>query len=266
MPRTAEDIVAQLPYLRRYARALTGSQGIGDQYVRICLEMIVDDPALMPEDVDLRLQLFCLFHQAWAATKPTELSERALRASGTGADPIGAQLAVLPPVERQTLLLVSLEGFSFADTAYILGLTETEARTFFNRAQEDIRRQAPANVLIIEDEKIIALDIASIVEEMGHTVCGVAEREQEALAMARRSKPQLILADIQLKDGDSGIVAVQEILRSTDIPVIFITGFPEYLLTGRTVEPVFVITKPFKSETLKAAIAQALSSLQPSVV
>ena len=263
MPRTAEDIVAQLPYLRRYARALTGSQGVGDQYVRICLEMIVEDPALLPEDIDLRLQLFCLFHQAWAATKPTELSERALRATGE-AEQIGAQLAVLPPVERQTLLLVSLEGFSFADTAYILGLTEAEARAFFNRAQDDIRRQAPATVLIIEDEKIIALDIASIVEEMGHTVCGVAEREQEALAMARKAKPQLILADIQLKDGDSGIVAVQEILRSTDIPVIFITGFPEYLLTGRTVEPVFVITKPFKSETLKAAIAQALSSSQPS--
>ena len=171
---------------------------------------------------------------------------------------------MLPPVERQTLLLVSLEGFSFADTAYILGLTEAEARGFFNRAQEDIRRQAPATVLIIEDEKIIALDIASIVEEMGHSVCGVAEREHEALAMARTTKPQLILADIQLKDGDSGIVAVQEILKSTDIPVIFITGFPEYLLTGRTVEPVFVITKPFKSETLKAAIAQALSSSQPS--
>jgi CheY-like chemotaxis protein len=262
MPRTAEDIVAQLPYLRRYARALTGSQGIGDQYVRICLEMIVEDPSLIPEDIDLRLQLFSLFHQAWAATRPTELRERAMRA--TAADSLGEQLAVLPPVERQTLLLVSLEGFSFTDTAYILGLTEAEARDFFNRAQDDIRRQAPASVLIIEDEKIIALDIASIVEEMGHSVCGVAEREQEALAMARKAKPQLILADIQLKDGDSGIVAVQEILKSTDIPVIFITGFPEYLLTGRTVEPVFVITKPFKSETLKAAIAQALSSSQTS--
>jgi CheY-like chemotaxis protein len=263
MPRTAEDIVAQLPYLRRYARALTGSQSIGDQYVRICLEMIVEDPSLMPEDIDLRLQLFCLFHQVWAATKSTELRERALRTPLAG-EPIGEQLAVLPPVERQTLLLVSLEGFSFADTAYILGLSETEARSFFNRAQEDIRRQAPAAVLIIEDEKIIALDIASIVEEMGHTVCGVAERENEALAMARRTKPQLILADIQLKDGDSGIAAVQEILKSAEVPVIFITGFPEYLLTGRTVEPVFVITKPFKSETLKAAIAQALSSLQPN--
>ena len=263
MPRTAEDIVAQLPYLRRYARALTGSQGIGDQYVRICLEMIVEDPSLMPKDVDLRLQLFSLFHQVWAATKSTELRERALRTPAPN-EPIGEQLAVLPPVERQTLLLVSLEGFSFADTAYILGLSEAEARSFFNRAQEDIRRQAPATVMIIEDEKIIALDIASIVEEMGHNVCGVAEREGEALALARRTKPQLILADIQLKDGDSGIVAVQEILKSAEVPVIFITGFPEYLLTGRTVEPVFVITKPFKAETLKAAIAQALSSLQPT--
>jgi CheY-like chemotaxis protein len=263
MPRTAEDIVAQLPYLRRYARALTGSQGIGDQYVRICLEMIVEDPSLMPEGIDLRLQLFCLFHQAWAATKSTGMRERALRTQASS-EPISEQLSVLPPVERQTLLLVSLEGFSFADTAYILGLSEAEARTFFNRAQEDIRRQAPAAVLIIEAEKIIALDIASIVEEMGHSVCGVAERENEALAMARREKPQLILADIQLKDGDSGIVAVQEILKTAEVPVIFITGFPEYLLTGRTIEPVFVITKPFKAETLKAAIAQALSSPRSS--
>ena len=61
---------------------------------------------------------------------------------------------------------------------------------------------------------------------MGHKVCGQAAREEEALRLAAETLPELILADIQLKGGDSGIKAVQKILRSTNLPVVFITGFP----------------------------------------
>jgi CheY-like chemotaxis protein len=67
-----------------------------------------------------------------------------------------------------------------------------------------------------------------------------------------------VLADIQLADGSSGIDAVKDILARLDVPVIFITAFPERLLTGERPEPTFLITKPFQRSTVKAAISQAL--------
>ena len=70
-----------------------------------------------------------------------------------------------------------------------------------------------------------------------------------------------MLADIQLRDGDSGIVAVREILKAVSAPVIFVTGFPERLLTGHGLEPAFIITKPFDPEMLKTAMAHALNSV-----
>ena len=130
-------------------------------------------------------------------------------------------------------------------------------------ARMELRRQAPTRVLIIEDEPVIAMDIAGIVESLGHEVVGVAARHSEAVELARRHSPGLVLADVQLQDGDSGVVTVQEIMQSSDVPVIFVTGFPERLLTGDRVEPAFIVTKPFDPETLKVAIVQALSFSSP---
>src|SRR3546814_8598418 len=102
---------------------------------------------------------------------------------------------------------------------------------------------------------------------MGHNVTGTAARQREAIALVEQTAPDLILADIQLADGDDGIKTVQEILKTAKMPVIFVTGFPERLLTGRTLEPAFVITQPFEPETLKTAIAHALpTAAQPSRV
>jgi DNA-directed RNA polymerase specialized sigma24 family protein len=265
MAEQSKEIVAQLPYLRRYARALTGSQKLGDQYVRICLEAILAEPSRISADKDLRLQLFTVFHEAWHAVH-SAIGD--VETPGSEAEPGGKagarprleqRLASLPSEERQVLLLVSLEGFSIDQTATILGLTSKEVEAKLNQARADIMRQEPTKVLIIEDEPLIAMDIAQIVQDLGHTVCGTAARKDEALTAAKRTKPGLVLADIQLKEGDSGIEAVQEILQSIDVPVIFVTGFPERLLTGEGLEPAFLVTKPFDAETLKTAIGQALS-------
>ena len=113
-------------------------------------------------------------------------------------------------------------------------------------------------MLIIEDEPVIATDIEALVRELGHTVLDVAATRSEAVAAVARRTPGLVLADIQLADGSSGIDAVKDILGRYDVPVIFITAFPERLLTGERPEPTFLITKPFQPETVKAAIGQAL--------
>jgi CheY-like chemotaxis protein len=256
----SHDIVRLLPYLRRYARALTGSQSTGDEYVRLCLEAILAEPARIKNAADLRVELFAVFHDAWDIVD-SAIPDAEGRADETG---INRQLAALPSIERQVLLLIALERFSTAETARILDLEEADVVRKLDLARQELRRQARTKVLIIEDEPVIAMDVAGIVESLGHEVIGVAGRQAEAVELARLHKPGLVLADVQLQDGDSGIVAVQEILQSMDAPVIFVTGFPERLLTGDRVEPAFIVTKPFDPETLKVAIVQALSFSTPA--
>jgi CheY-like chemotaxis protein len=125
-------------------------------------------------------------------------------------------------------------------------------------AGREIAEHVATDVLIIEDESLIAQDIEFIARDLGHRVIGVARTHEEALELAKRQRPGLILADIQLADGSSGLNAVNELLESFDAPVIFITAFPERLLTGERPEPAFLISKPYKVDTVKATISQAL--------
>jgi CheY-like chemotaxis protein len=156
------------------------------------------------------------------------------------------------------LLLTAMEGFTPEDTGYLIGAEPDEVESLVAEALAEIERQTRAEVLIIEDEPIIAMDIETIVRDLGHTVTGVAVTRDEAVAQAMARRPGLVLADIQLADDSSGIDAVKDILGEFSVPVIFITAFPERLLTGERPEPTFLITKPFQRSTVKAAIAQAL--------
>ncbi len=156
------------------------------------------------------------------------------------------------------LLLSTIEGFSTHDVGFVLGIPEPEALRLLERAKTDLMQQSRTAVLVIEDEPIIAFDIAGIVTEMGHRVIGTAATRSEAVAAAQVERPGLILADIQLDDGSSGIDAVREILNVFDVPVIFVTAFPERLLTGEKIEPAFLVAKPFEPDVLKITIAQAL--------
>lgn len=250
------QIVQHLPYLRRYARALTGSQAVGDEYIRGCLETLLHEPEFMAAGASVPVQLFKLFHK-FAETVETSTDDIAKLA-----DPVerrvGERLVALAPLDRQALLLVHQEGFSPAEAADILQLDASEISQRIDEAWANLKRQPTTSVLIIEDEPVIALDVAESVKSLGHRVCGVASRASEAIEMAKASPPGLVLADIQLKDGSTGVVAVREILKSIEVPVVFVTAFPERLLTGESLEPAFVVTKPFDGTTLKVAISQAL--------
>jgi DNA-directed RNA polymerase specialized sigma24 family protein/CheY-like chemotaxis protein len=256
MTGDVNSVLKLLPFVRRYARALTGSQTRGDNYVRLCLETILAEPGRM-EGEDAKLQLFKAFHDAWQAVD-TEIGSS--RSSRSERDPqLSHGLAALPSMERQVLLLTFLEEFSIEDTASIVGVSQEEARSLLDRARNEVRLVSSVPILIIEDEPMIAMELGRIVRHLGHRVCGTAARQSDAIELAARTRPALILADIQLKGHDSGITTVQEILKNVQVPVIFVTGFPERLLTGDKLEPAFVIPKPFSPEMLKAAIGQALS-------
>lgn len=252
-----QQLAPHLPFVRRYARALTGSQQHGDAYVRAALEAIVAAPGEFPANVDARLGLYRTFQAIWqSANLEGDRDEPA--ADDDGQAIARARLARVAPRSRQALLLTAMEGFTSEDTAYLMETDAQDVETLVDDALSDIEEQTRSRVLIIEDEPMIAMDIETIVRDLGHSVCGIAVTRDEAVTMALAERPGLVLADIQLADNSSGIDAVKDILEELSVPVIFITAFPERLLTGERPEPTFLITKPFQRTHVKAMIAQAL--------
>jgi CheY-like chemotaxis protein len=239
-----ERLGAALPYLRRYARAVTGSQHTGDSLVRETLEAALADPEVLARISGSRAGLYQAFTVLWTSLDDPE-----------GDRP---QAFKVPTLARQALLLNQLEEFSLAETAQILGTDEAGAGELVEQALADMARDAVADVLIIEDEPLIADHLKDIVSDGGHRTVAHATTAAEARLAFDRHNPSLVLSDVQLADGSSGIDAVEDILEQRAVPVIFITGFPEKLLTGEGPEPAFLITKPFRDETVRATISQAL--------
>ncbi len=242
------ELGPQLPFLRRYARALTGSQSLGDAAVREVLEALLAAPQEFAESSSPRQELYRVFHRLW----------QGLSSVGNNGGNNGGLVASLSMHTRQALLLTAVEDFSIAQTAAILGSSVADITTEIETARQAIADSLQSNVMIIEDEAIIALHLKSIVEDLGHDVAGIARTRGEAAVLADRAHPELVLADISLADGSSGIDAVKDILAQMDVPVIFITAFPERLLTGERPEPTYLIAKPFSPETVAATIGQAL--------
>jgi CheY-like chemotaxis protein len=256
--KLSESITRTLPFLRRYARAVSGSQQRGDEWVRLCAEVAVQQPELIVNAGDTKLGVFKLFHQL-------QQPFGGLDGDGSGGNSVSGRLKEsltdMAPLQRQVLLLTVLEGFTAGDAAEILGIDVETAERSLVEARQELQRVASVRILVIEDEAIIALDVADIVRNAGHEVVGIAATEKTAVELARKHSPHLVLADIQLRGADSGIAAVNEIMETMTVPVIFVTGFPERLLTGKRVEPAFVISKPFDPDLLRAAIAQALHTV-----
>jgi DNA-directed RNA polymerase specialized sigma24 family protein/CheY-like chemotaxis protein len=245
-------VAEHLPLLRRYARALTGSQASGDAYVGAMLEALLQDQSLLDERLGARVGLFRLFTQIWNSVSINEEGE-AVSASASE-----RRLSNITPLARQAFLLLSLEGFSEEEVAFILDTNVEEIRTLTDTAGRELAAEIATDVLIIEDETFIAMDLESLVKNLGHNVIGVARTHADAIALAKTKKPGLILADIQLADGSSGLDAVNELLRTFEVPVVFITAYPERFLTGERPEPAFLISKPFQPAMVSAVASQAL--------
>jgi len=250
-------VASHLPYLRRYARALTGAQDAGDRYAIATLEAMVADPSSLERFKSAKTGLFAVFHRIWSssgavveeADAPDTLLEQ--RAQW--------RLRGLSPNSREALLLYTIEGFTLDSIGEILTVSRAEAEELLDRAREEMGKMVTGDVLIIEDEAIIAMDLEAIVADMGHDVVDIARTRDGAVKLGTKHKPDLILADIQLADKSSGIDAVNDLLATLgDVPVIFITAFPERLLTGDRPEPAFLIAKPYTEEQVRAAVSQAM--------
>jgi CheY-like chemotaxis protein len=255
----AEKVNADLPFLRRFARSLTGSQETGDAAVVATLEAIIADPDVLDSSLAPRVALYKAFLKTLgsAALKNGNRAE----ASGPGHAALRAaerNLQTLAPKARQAFLLVAVEELSIFDAAQAMGASVEELQALIDEAGRDIAKQVATDVVIIEDEPLIALDLVQLVNDLGHRVVRVARTAEQAVEATRSLKPGLVLADIHLADGSSGLDAVNEILRTLPLPVVFVTAFPQRLLTGTRPEPTFLVTKPFQPQNVKAVISQAL--------
>lgn len=253
----SDRIGVQLPYLRRYARALTGSQSSGDAYVRATLEAALADNRLLDEISRGRVELYSAFNRIWSSSHVQTVVSTA---DDVGLHEQAAQerLASITPTHRQALLLTTVEEFSHEDAAAVLDLDSEEVEHLVAQAVREIEGESATDVLIIEDEPLISMQLEGLVSDLGHNVVGTAATRTQALEIFARNPAGLVLADIQLADGSSGIDAVEDLLKISNVPVIFITAYPEKLLTGERPEPTYLVTKPFQEATVRTAISQAL--------
>ncbi|MFN4272263.1 MAG: response regulator [Aliihoeflea sp.] len=248
-------IAPHLPLLRRFSRAVSGSQSSGDALVAATLEAIIADPSIFPSSSSDRIALYKIFAKLFTSVALRVPDEQPLSAWESR---VVTNLSSLAPRPRQAFLLVAVEGFNEVEAAEVLDVSEEEFSSLLNEASDEISRQVATDIMVIEDEPLIAMDIEQMVESLGHRVVGTARTHKEATSLFKSTQPKMVLADIQLADGSSGIDAVNEILAMVSVPVIFITAFPERLLTGERPEPTFLVTKPFNPDMVKALISQAL--------
>lgn len=250
-----QNLVKYLPYLRRYARALAGDQQRADVMVLATVQSIarVNDDQL---EISSREDLYRHFTHIWNGPAGDQL--RLLSAGSPHLSSVDQRISAVPSQERQAFLLSAVEEFSDSQIANILDIYPADLAAVKEKARIAITNQVATDVLIIEDELLIAAHLEEIMTSLGHTIVAIERTHATAVRAIRNRKPGLVLADIQLADGSSGIDAVNEILNEGEVPVVFITAFPERLLTGLRPEPTFVLTKPFNSETVQAVVSQAL--------
>jgi len=223
--------------------------------VSATLEALVEDPSILETGASTRIALYQLFTKIWNSVG---LNEQVSAPSAGPGPAVERHLAQIAPRPRQAFLLVALEGLSEDDAARVLDVDVPTLRQLVEESGRELAEEIATDVLIIEDEAFIALDLEGLVESLGHRVLGVARTHKEAVALAKAKRPGIILADIQLADGSSGLDAVNEMLRTFEVPVIFITAYPERFLTGERPEPAFLIAKPFQPTTVSAVLSQAL--------
>jgi CheY-like chemotaxis protein len=256
MQDTAAKLLGALPRLRRYAYVLMGSRERADTYIRLSLEIAVEDIERLALTSDVRLHLFQFFHTVLNMVDGNYFPYHAMESSDDARlhDAVGA----LAPRSRAVLLLTCMEGFRIDEVGAILGIDPEFGRELLHKAQSEIHRRPGVRILIVEDEKDVADEIGRTVEEMGHSVVGIADTEQRAIAIAHSERPELVLADVWLNGSDCGMRLAERICSSTDACVLFVTAHPQKLSGKGDVDSSRVITKPFSYEMLREKIEQIM--------
>ncbi|WP_439815604.1 response regulator [Zavarzinia sp. CC-PAN008] len=259
MASSASTLLDELPRLRRFACLLTGSRRVGDDLLRQSLQAYV---AGSTDDLPPGGGVLRLLADLAAATPSQGPSTRGPAASAVPVadeDRLAENLLILPLGQRLAVLLVGVHGLAYGQAARIAGVSEFEIRRDLMAGRRLLLRRSLPPVLVIENERLVGEHIAGILEDMGHRVSGPACTGAEALALARADRPSLILADIDLGDGASGIVVGREIVRLTQAKLIYVTGFPSRVIMEQSRgDNAMVLAKPFAPESLRVAVNRAM--------
>ena len=114
-------------------------------------------------------------------------------------------------------------------------------------------------ILIVEDERIVAEDIKNSLQNIGYTVIGIASSGEEAIEKVKKGHPDLVMMDIKLNGDMDGIESASHILSHTDIPIVYLTAHTDEktLERAKITEPFGYVAKPFETEDLRIAIEMA---------
>jgi len=254
-------LTKEINLLRQYLRALTNDQLLGDEVTRAALaELDLEPFEALPEAARLPL-LFRSVYDIWRSAHE--------KAQSAGIFSTRAILQSVSPEEdlsRQVLLMVDVMGFPLSVAAEIAGQSLELTEAFLDAARERVDKPIEGTAIIIEDEPLIAEEIADLVTQQGVEVVGKARTKKEAVSLASRVVPRILLADYDLGGGETGLDAVKEITGEQDCVAIFITAYPDDVLTGEDFEPAFVISKPYRDRAVKAALWQALTKSRAALV
>ncbi|MBY6142186.1 response regulator [Leisingera daeponensis] len=253
--RVGRQIGTNLPFLRRFARFLTGSQAIGDRLVHAAREAILTGEVEYDRSINPKVALFRAFQEF----------RHTFIALGEEGEKQAGSFSKAPPSLWQpalncweVLLLRTIEGFSEKETGVILRADDKDVSNSVSIAHEEKEKGLTGRVLIIEDEPVLALDLSEIARSAGLSVVGVARNGAEARQLAAEFPADLVLSEVRLAGGASGIGAVNGLPQTHGrCPVVFLTAAPERLLTGERPEPAFVISKPYTEEQVWLAVRQA---------
>lgn len=238
---TAERIEKLVPYLRRYARAATGDTAIGDACVERVLQAIIDlsMESSFEENAYDRERLFKMLDQELDKLSRSQAAR-----------------------SRRALLLIAVENLPQTMVRRIFGVSEDELERMLVIAEADLSSFTATRLLIIEDEPLISSHLKRLAESLGHQVIGIAISADEAVAIANTQTPDIVLCDINLADGSQGTDAIARMRLPDNVPVVFVTAYPEKYLSTTNDGPSYLITKPFDPEYLKAVIGHALINVQ----
>ena len=252
------QVAANLPYLRRYARALTGSQQTGDAFVRATLEAALADEDLKQSLSAGRVPLYHVFNKVWSSAYLEVADDGAGNASRSRRRRAGPA-ADDHPAQSPGAAADHARGFLDRRSGRDHGIGAADVEALVQEAVDEIDRESTTSVLIIEDEPLISMQLEDLVRSLGHEVCGTAATRTQAQRSRRRADPRSGAGRHPARRRQSsGLDAVDDILAIGSVPVIFITAYPERLLTGDRPEPTYLVTKPFQESTVRAAISQAL--------
>ncbi|WP_286162099.1 PAS domain S-box protein [Burkholderia sp. WP9] len=124
----------------------------------------------------------------------------------------------------------------------------------------DKHTMAPARILIVEDDRVVARDIAQQMSRAGHTVVGITARGEDALPLAAETEPDLILMDVRLEGKLDGIDTARLLRENMNLPVVFLTAYADEDTVRRATvtEPFGYVLKPFDDTQLKTVVEMAL--------